>query len=315
MTRRFAPHERRRSPPSTVDFAYLGDVDTDQVVLDAVAFDDRMAVPGCFDATPAYAGRRGLAAYRTRVRVEAGRQRLVFDGVQHWCRVFWNGEPIREHAGGFTRFWAETEAEAGEAEITVLVDNRFGEHSPLHMEHFDWYAYSGIAAASNSTASAQCASTASRSTRSRSPSGASKSASTTPPTRPARPRSRSNATAAPSLPKRSTSTPPAPSTGPSRSLGSHHGHLRTRDCPSSPSTSATMICASGSACARSRPRTAASPSTANRSGSSASTATRPTRSSATPARDAIRQRRPAAARPRRELRARQPLPALPRPVR
>ncbi len=147
MTRRFAPHERR---PLTAldgiwDFAYLGDVDTDQVVLDAIAFDDRMAVPGCFDATPAYAGRRGLAAYRTRVRVEAGRQRLVFDGVQHWCRVFWNGEPIREHAGGFTRFWAEAEAEAGEAEITVLVDNRFGERSPLHMEHFDWYAYGGIA--------------------------------------------------------------------------------------------------------------------------------------------------------------------------
>jgi beta-glucuronidase len=147
MTRRFAPHELR---PHTAldgiwDFAYLGDVDTDQVVLDAIAFDDLMAVPGCFDATPAYAGRRGLAAYRTRIRVEAGRQRLVFDGVQHWCRVFWNGEPIREHAGGFTRFWAETEAEAGEAEITVLVDNRFGERSPLHMEHFDWYAYGGIA--------------------------------------------------------------------------------------------------------------------------------------------------------------------------
>ncbi|MFC3490990.1 glycoside hydrolase family 2 protein [Glycomyces rhizosphaerae] len=146
MARRFATHERRpvASLDGIWDFAFLGETDPDDVVIDQLAFDDVMAVPGCFDATPAYAGRRGLAAYRTSVRIEAGRQRLVFEGVQHWCRVYWNGERIREHAGGFTRFWAETEAEAGEAEIVVLVDNRFGERSPLHMEHFDWYAYGGI---------------------------------------------------------------------------------------------------------------------------------------------------------------------------
>jgi beta-glucuronidase len=146
LTRRFTAHELR---PVTVldgvwDFAFLGDVEPDDVAAADLAFDDLMAVPGCWDATPAYAGRRGLAAYRTRVRTGAGRRRLVFDGVQHWCRVLWNGRPIRDHAGGFTRFWAETDADAGEAEITVLVDNRFGERSPLHMEHFDWYHFGGI---------------------------------------------------------------------------------------------------------------------------------------------------------------------------
>lgn len=146
MVRRFATHERRAvaALDGIWDFAFLGEADPDAVALDAIDFDALMAVPGCFDATPAYAGKRGLAAYRTRVHVESGRQRLVFDAVQHWCRVFWNGEPIREHAGGFTRFWAEAEAESGEAEIIVLVDNRFGDRSPLHMEHFDWYAYGGI---------------------------------------------------------------------------------------------------------------------------------------------------------------------------
>lgn len=146
MARRFATHERREVAvlDGVWDFAFLGDADPDAVALDRIAFDAVMAVPGCFDATPAFAGKRGLAAYRIRVDAEAGRQRLVFDGVQHWCRVYWNGELIREHAGGFTRFWAETEAEAGEAEIVVLVDNRFDERSPLHMEHFDWYAYGGI---------------------------------------------------------------------------------------------------------------------------------------------------------------------------
>ncbi|MDA1359836.1 hypothetical protein O1R50_09395 [Glycomyces luteolus] len=146
MARRFATHERREvaALDGIWDFTFLGDADPDAIAVDRIAFDDVMAVPGCFDATPAFAGKRGLAAYRIRVDVEAARHRLVFEAVQHWCRVFWNGELIREHAGGFTRFWSETEAEAGEAEIIVLVDNRFDERSPLHMEHFDWYAYGGI---------------------------------------------------------------------------------------------------------------------------------------------------------------------------
>ncbi|MDN3239189.1 glycoside hydrolase family 2 protein [Glycomyces tritici] len=146
MARRFPQHQIRPVTPldGTWDFAFLGDADPDQVDLAALGFDDVMAVPGCYDATPKYAGRRGLAAYRTRVRTSAGLQRLVFGAVQHWCRVYWNGELIREHAGGFTRFWAETESADGEAEVVVLVDNRFDERSPLHMEHFDWYAYGGI---------------------------------------------------------------------------------------------------------------------------------------------------------------------------
>ncbi|MEV3936725.1 glycoside hydrolase family 2 TIM barrel-domain containing protein [Glycomyces sp. NPDC049804] len=146
MARRFATHERREvaALDGIWDFTFLGEVDPDAVEVDRIEFDALMAVPGCFDATPVYAGERGLAAYRIRTGVAAGRQRLVFDGVQHWCRVFWNGELVREHAGGFSRFTAESEADAGTAEIVVLVDNRFDERSPLHMEHFDWYAYGGI---------------------------------------------------------------------------------------------------------------------------------------------------------------------------
>jgi beta-glucuronidase len=70
------------------DFAFLGDVDPDEVDVAAIRYDDRSAVPGCYDATPAYAGRRGLAAYRTRVRVaDETLRRVVFDGVHHRCRV------------------------------------------------------------------------------------------------------------------------------------------------------------------------------------------------------------------------------------
>ncbi|WP_030160462.1 glycoside hydrolase family 2 protein [Glycomyces sp. NRRL B-16210] len=149
MTRRFVRHERR---PVTAldgiwDFAFLGDADPDRITRASLVFDEVMAVPGSFDATPAHAGRRGLAAYRTRVAVERpGRHRLVFEAVHHWCRVLWNGRPLRDHAGGFTRFSADIEhAEAGTAEVIVLVDNRFDDaRTLLHQEHFDWYHFGGI---------------------------------------------------------------------------------------------------------------------------------------------------------------------------
>ncbi len=132
----------------TWDFAFLDEEDPNLVDVSSVRFDDTMAVPGCFDATPRYAGRRGLAAYRTRAYLpEEGRYRLVLEGVQHWCRVFVNGEKMRDHVGGFTRFPVDFKGRrAEEAEIVVLVDNRFDyDRCPLHLEYFDWYHFGGIA--------------------------------------------------------------------------------------------------------------------------------------------------------------------------
>lgn len=149
MPRRFRQHDRRvtTSLNGVWDFAFLGDVDPDQVDLAAIRYDDRMAIPGCFDASPAYAGQRGLVAYRnTIVLVDTTPHRLVFDAVHHWCRVVVNGTPLRDHAGGFTRFAVDLVGfPAGEVDLVVLVDNRIDAHrSPLHLEYFDWYHYGGI---------------------------------------------------------------------------------------------------------------------------------------------------------------------------
>ena len=150
MLRRFRQHDRRSvtSLNGVWDFAFLGDVDPDQVTLAFISYDDRMAIPGCFDATPAYAGRRGVVAYRTTVLLrDATPHRLIFDAVHHWCRVFANGTPLRDHAGGFTRFAVDLVGyPEGEVEIVVLVDNRIDpQRSPLHLDYFDWYHYGGIA--------------------------------------------------------------------------------------------------------------------------------------------------------------------------
>lgn len=150
MLRRFREHDRRLVTDLTGlwDFAFLGHVDPDVVDVSTIVYADQMAVPGCFDATPRYAGKRGLAAYRTTILLSDGTpHRLILDGVHHWCRVFANGKPLRDHVGGFTRFGADLVGlAAGQAEIVVLVDNRFDyQRCPLHLEYFDWYHYGGIA--------------------------------------------------------------------------------------------------------------------------------------------------------------------------
>ena len=48
----------------TWDFGWIGDsVDLGAIDTAAITYEDRMAVPGCFDATPAWLGRRGTALY------------------------------------------------------------------------------------------------------------------------------------------------------------------------------------------------------------------------------------------------------------
>jgi beta-glucuronidase len=150
MNRRFSEHDIRfvTDLSGFWDFAFLGDVDPDAVDVSAITFGDTMAVPGCFDATPKYAGRRGLVAYRTRVAFEdTTLYRLILDGVHHWCRVFLEGESVGDHVGGYTRFAMDLHPSSTEpVDLVILVDNRFDyDRCPLHLEYFDWYHYGGIA--------------------------------------------------------------------------------------------------------------------------------------------------------------------------
>jgi beta-glucuronidase len=152
MSRRAAVHLRRRvvSLNGLWDFEFVDDVDVDRLDPGQLEFPDAMAVPACWDATPAYAGKRGIGAYRTTAYVsDTTPHELVFNAVQHWCRVIVDGTPVAEHAGGFTRFRAPlTHTSAREIELVVLVDNREDpRRSPLHREFQDWYHYGGISGA------------------------------------------------------------------------------------------------------------------------------------------------------------------------
>jgi beta-glucuronidase len=147
MGRRLTRHRVRqvRGLEGLWDFAWLGDVDPDAVDPTAIEWNDVMAVPGSWDVMPSYAGRRGLAAYGIDLDiVDDARHRVVFDGVQHWCRVFVDGSARGEHTWGFTRFTVDVPT--GGHRMVVLVDNRDDEtRAPLHRDFYDWHHYGGIA--------------------------------------------------------------------------------------------------------------------------------------------------------------------------
>lgn len=129
------------------EFAFLGALDPDTLNLGTIAFTERMVVPQAFDATPAYAGKRGVAVYRNSLRIPAGTiARLRFGGVGMWCRVLIDGQAVAEHSGGYTEFWVDVPRSQNEQrELLVVVDNQFSfERSPLQEEYFDWYHYGGI---------------------------------------------------------------------------------------------------------------------------------------------------------------------------
>ena len=105
----------------------------------------RLPVPGCWEQHPDMLTYRGQGTYRTKVKVDRDTcLRLEFKGVSHTARVFFDGKQVAEHYNAFTPFSAVIPGvKAGEHEITVWVDNSFGEHSALHIPN-DYYTYGGI---------------------------------------------------------------------------------------------------------------------------------------------------------------------------
>ncbi|MFP4107039.1 MAG: glycoside hydrolase family 2 protein [Phycisphaerae bacterium] len=150
MIRRFREHDNRevQDLSGIWDFAFLGEVEYDDVDVTGIVFDDIAPVPGNFDALQKYAAKRGMSAYRMFAPVsDKTTHRLILDGVHHACRVFIDGKAAADHVGGFTRFHLDfTPQTLGEVEIVVLVDNRLDyERCPLHLHYFDWYHFGGIA--------------------------------------------------------------------------------------------------------------------------------------------------------------------------
>lgn len=111
----------------------------------AAVYSHRLPVPGCWEQHPDFSSYRGKGIYRRLLKVSTGGMiRLVFKGVSHTAKVYFDGRLIAEHYNAYTAFDALVqEVEPGIHELAVLVDNSFSEASSLHVPN-DYYTYGGI---------------------------------------------------------------------------------------------------------------------------------------------------------------------------
>ena len=130
------------------DFTFLGEIaDLNSIDLSTIRFDKRIAVPSVFDMLPEWAGKRGTAAYRTRVEITPNlSSRLKFAGLGMWAQIFVDGQLLGEWALPYSGFTVDVPpAMNSSRELVVIVDNRFDfERVPLQQQFFDFYAYGGI---------------------------------------------------------------------------------------------------------------------------------------------------------------------------
>ena len=137
MERTFSTHEVRRSracePVWTLETLDAGGLDRPE----------RVIVPGVWESHPALTNYRGRGVFRQRVSL-GGNVRLWLGGVSFRAKVYLDDHLIAGHYGAYTGFEAlAKDVPRGEHVLSVEVDNRFGEHSALHVPN-DYYAYGGI---------------------------------------------------------------------------------------------------------------------------------------------------------------------------
>lgn len=130
------------------EFAFLGEVDEPETLdVSKIATPDRLAVPGVFDACPAWAGRRGVGVLRTFVEVTAGRSaQLRFDGLGLWCKLYVDGRPVGTHDLPYSG-WSVMLPPSTESRRTIelVIDNRLDKkRTPLVEPYFDFYLYGGV---------------------------------------------------------------------------------------------------------------------------------------------------------------------------
>ncbi|WP_037288321.1 glycoside hydrolase family 2 protein [Saccharibacillus sacchari] len=106
---------------------------------------DQMPVPACWNNELGKFDYEGVAWYRTRVTLDDSTHlRLLFHAVMGHADVYWNGEHLGYHYGGFTPFdFTLPNVPAGVHELVIRTDNTLTTNTlPYHI--VDWFHYGGI---------------------------------------------------------------------------------------------------------------------------------------------------------------------------
>jgi len=119
------------------DFSWYGD----QKPAFPITYNDVTAVPGCFDLSEPYCGKRGWAVYRRFVTID-GKVRLFIDGLGIEAAVYWDEKQIGacKYAYMPEEFWFDA-GEERRHELTIVINNC---HNGIFHPYFDFYAYGGI---------------------------------------------------------------------------------------------------------------------------------------------------------------------------
>ncbi len=129
------------------DFCFTPGADDPAQLPENLTFTEKLAVPGCFDVLPQYAGLRGTAYYRTRVRTTPNARLLLkLHGLGTWGAIFWDRQMIGIDDSPYAPMEFQFPAGANaEHELLIVIDNRFDfARQPLVRELFDFYCYGGI---------------------------------------------------------------------------------------------------------------------------------------------------------------------------
>jgi beta-glucuronidase len=130
------------------NFCFLPeDKNPEKLNLNLLKYDDYMAVPGAFDATPRYAGKRGTGIYQTCIETAPDTRALLkIEGLGFWARIFIDNiavDTVRLPYSGVTIELPESKKT--KRVLTIAVNNCFNEKlSPLFHQYYDFYGYGGI---------------------------------------------------------------------------------------------------------------------------------------------------------------------------
>jgi beta-glucuronidase len=144
----FYPRRKTTDLNGLWDFTFPGkDAALESLDVTKLSFNGRMPVPSAFDAYPGYAGKRGVAVYRTRLDITPGaRAAIDFQSAGMRCRIYIDGVPVMSHHPSYVNFVCDVpRSQSRSRELAVAVDNRFDtERNPLQESYFDFYQYGGI---------------------------------------------------------------------------------------------------------------------------------------------------------------------------
>jgi len=145
MIRKFKTHEIREV--TCLDGQWEFRPETDGKVRWKLprSYSRTIEVPSVWESLPDLRDFRGTAWYRKSFTTKKDQNlRLVFGGVSHTATVWLDGKEVGGHYDAFTPWEVVVPGvKAGEHQLVLEVDNRFGEQSALHIPN-DYYSYGGI---------------------------------------------------------------------------------------------------------------------------------------------------------------------------